>query len=260
MIWSLVDGAFQEGAAVPVTDRGFRYGMSLFETVAVFEGRLLFWDEHVLRLRKACAAAEFAMPSVPAFPELPGHAGMLRLYVTAGDGGPTAPAAAPRVFALFEPAEFPTAEAIARGLRLTVSRAPVASVLGGWKTGNYWPHVQAFSEAKRQGFDEAVICNMQGSVMSASMGNLFVVLGGRVVTPPLALGARDGVVRAWVGGHIPVEESLVVVEDLETAAECFVTNSRLGVVPVSEIDGRKLPSRAAGEWLAVSYREKILRQ
>jgi branched-subunit amino acid aminotransferase/4-amino-4-deoxychorismate lyase len=260
VIWSLEDGAFHEGSSVPVTDRGFRYGMSLFETVAVFEGRLLFWDEHVARLQRACAAADFAMPEIPAFQGLSGRTGVLRIYVTAGDGGPLAPASEPRVYALFEHADFPTAETISLGLRLTVSRAPVASVLGGWKTGNYWPHVQALNEAKRQGFDEAVICNVQGSVMSASMANLFVMQGDRLVTPPLALGARDGVVRAWVAAHIPVEESLLVVEDLETAAECFVTNSRLGVVPVSEIDGRKLPSRAAGEWLAVSYREEILRQ
>jgi branched-subunit amino acid aminotransferase/4-amino-4-deoxychorismate lyase len=86
------------------------------------------------------------------------------------------------------------------------------------------------------------------------------VQGDRVLTPPLALGARDGVVRAWVADHIPVEESPLVVEDLASSAECFITNSRLGVAPVAEIDGRKLPSRAAGDWLAVLYREEILRQ
>ena len=253
-------GAFREGAAVPVTDRGFRYGMSLFETVAVFEGRLLFGHEHLTRLQRAGAAAEFAMPEIPAFPELPGKTGLLRIYVTAGDGAPSAPAESPRVFALFDEAEFPSAETLSHGLRLTVSRAPLASVLGGWKTGCYWPHVQAFAEARRQGFDEAVVCNLQGAVVSAAMANLFVVLGDRVVTPPLDFGARDGVVRAWVKDNIPVEEVPVMVEDLESAAECFVTNSRLGVVPVTEIDGRMLPSRSAGEWLAVLYREEILRQ
>jgi branched-chain amino acid aminotransferase len=258
--WTLVDGAFREGAAVPVTDRGFRYGMSLFETVAVFEGRLLFWEEHLARLHRAGAAADFALPEIPAFPELPGATGMLRLYVTAGDGAPSARAEAPRVYALFESAVFPSPEAVARGLRLTVSRAPLASVLGGWKTGCYWPHVQAFGEARRQGFDESLVCNLQGAVVSAAMANVFVELGGRLVTPPLRDGARDGVVRSWVMANIPVEEGPVVVEDLDAAAEGFVTNSRLGVIPVSEIDGRVLPSRTAGNWLAALYREKILRQ
>jgi branched-subunit amino acid aminotransferase/4-amino-4-deoxychorismate lyase len=260
VIWTLRDGAFHEGAAVPVTDRGFRYGMSLFETVAVFEGRSLFWEEHLHRLHQAGAAAEFPVPEIPSLPELSGKSGLLRIYLTAGDGAPSSPVEAPRVFVLFDEAEFPSPEAVGRGLRLTVSRAPLGSVLGGWKTGCYWPHVQAFSEARRQGFDEAVVCNLQGAVTSAAMANLFLVQGGRVVTPPLGSGARDGVVREWVRSHIPVEETLLVVEDLEAAAECFVTNSRLGVLPVSEIDGRPLPSRATGEWLAALYREKILRQ
>jgi branched-subunit amino acid aminotransferase/4-amino-4-deoxychorismate lyase len=49
------------------------------------------------------------------------------------------------------------------------------------------------------------------------------------------------------------------LEDAKTADECFLTNSRLGVMPVSEIDGRQLPSREAGMALAALYRERILR-
>jgi branched-subunit amino acid aminotransferase/4-amino-4-deoxychorismate lyase len=256
--WTLVDGVFRPGAAVPVTDRGFRYGMSVFETFAVRAGRVLFRDEHVDRLRRACAAAEFLTPAIPAFPDLDGRTGMLRLYVTAGDGGPAQAADAGRVFALFDDAEMPGATG--PGLRLTISRAPVPSVLGGWKTGNYWAHVQAWAEARRQGFDEAVVCNLQGAVMSAAMGNLFVLQGDRVLTPVLESGARDGVVRSWVAGRVPVEETQITVEDVVSAEEVFVTNSRLGVFPVAEIDGCRLPSRAAGDGLADLYREEILRQ
>lgn len=258
MTWTLVDGVFRPEAAVPVTDRGFRYGMSVFETFAVSVGRVLFRDEHEDRLRRACGAAEFATPTLRALPDLEGRTGMLRLYVTAGDGRPGQQAESSRVFALFEDGELP--DATGPGLRLTVSRAPVASVLGGWKTGNYWAHVQAFAEARRQGFDEAVVCNLQGAVMSAAMGNLFIVQAGRVLTPAREAGARDGVVRSWVTGHVPVEETQVTVEDLDSAEEVFVTNSRLGVFPVAEIDGRRLPARAAGEGLADLYREEILRQ
>lgn len=256
----LVDGAFREGAVVPVSDRGFRYGMSVFETFAVNDGRVLFEQGHLTRLSRAMADAGFAPVSIPPLPSLPGKTGMLRLYATAGDGGPSAPADAPRVFALFDTATFPSPAEIAAGMRLTVSRAPLPSPLGGWKTGNYWPRVQAFNFAKSQGFDEAVTCNLQGAVVSAAMANLFIIQSDRVLTPALVEGARDGVLRAWVADRIPIEETQIVVEDLETASECFVTNSRIGVFPVAEIDGRKLPSRSAGEWLAALYREEILRQ
>ncbi|HEY5814476.1 MAG TPA: hypothetical protein VIT23_17705, partial [Terrimicrobiaceae bacterium] len=60
--WTLIDGAFREGAAVPVTDRGFRYGMSVFETLAIRGGKILFLREHLAALDAACAAAGFPLP------------------------------------------------------------------------------------------------------------------------------------------------------------------------------------------------------
>lgn len=259
MTWTLAAGAFVAGTALPATDRGLRYGMSVFETFAVWEGRVLFGAEHRGRLSAACAAAGFSVPEIPAFPELSGRTGLLRIYVTAGDGGPLAAADAPRVMAVFDAVEFPCAATVRAGLRVVLSRAPIAPVLGGWKTGNYWAHVQAFQEAARLGCDEALVCNPQGGVVSAAMANLFVVVGDRVLTPPLTAGARDGVVRAWVREQIPVEEIPLTVEDLGPAAEGFLTNSRLGVCPIAEIEGRPLPSRSVGDWLAGLYRENFLR-
>ena len=258
--WIWIDGAFREEAFLPAADRAFRFGMSVFETIAVCDGRALFWDEHLARLRTACAAAEFAEPEVSGHPDLSGRTGMLRIYVTAGDGGPLLAADAPRVVALFEEAPLPGREEFSRGLRLVVSRAPVCPVLGGWKTGNYWPHVQALRSARAQGCDEAVLVNPQGAVLSAAMANLFVVTGDRFLTPPRVFGARDGVVAAWVRDHVPVEVAPLTVESLLSATECFVTNSRLGVFPVVDIEGRVLPARAAGDWLASLYREEVLRQ
>ena len=89
--WTLVGGAFREGACIPVTDRGFRYGMSVFETLAVRQGRILFLDQHLAALKIACAAAGFRADGTEALSALEGLAdGMLRIYVTAGDGTATA--------------------------------------------------------------------------------------------------------------------------------------------------------------------------
>lgn len=242
---------------MPVTDRGFRYGMSVFETLAVFRGCKLFVEEHLQRLQRACAAAEFSFPAdlAVALAALSCDNGMLRIYVTAGDGVFSHPADAVRTYALFDSMSFPPTDG---HFRTTLSRAPLACVLGGWKTGNYWPHVQALTAAKKQGFDEALVFNAGGALVSAAMANVFLVRDGRVLTPATDLGARDGVVRDWVLRHRPVEESQLAPEDLETADECFLTNSRIGVMPVTEIDGRHLPSRKTGTALATLYREEIL--
>lgn len=260
--WVLRDGLFHPADGVPVSDRGFRYGMSVFETVAVRDGRRLFEGDHLDALHRAGQAAGFSVPA--GLPEAlqgldPEGDGMLRLYVTAGEGAPLAPAVSCGVYALFEPAAFPTEGEILAGYRIGLCRAPVFPVLGGWKTGNYWAHVQALAGARHQGLDEAILVNVQGEVVSAAMANLFVVVDGEVRTPPREVGARDGVVRNWVTRQLAVREVAVLPEDMERVEECFLTNSRLGVMPVREIEGRSLPARETGRQLAEWYREKILR-
>jgi len=248
---------------VPATDRGFRYGMSVFETVVVHIGTPLFVAEHLHRLLLASRAAGFIFPeglsekSVESL--VSGHdTGSLRLYISAGDGGPGQPVIESRTYAIYESSSIPDEDEVALGWRLDVSRAPFPTVLGGWKTGNYWSSIQALQEARRGGFNEAIVSNAQGAVVSASMGNLFAVVAGRLVTPALSMGARDGVLRAWVMAQEPVDETLLSMDDLSVFEECFITNSRIGVMPVASIADRALPSSETGRRLAKLYREKIL--
>jgi 4-amino-4-deoxychorismate lyase len=259
--WTLVEGSFREGAEVPVSDRGFRYGMSVFETVAVRKGRMLFLEEHVAALSTACKAAGFKAKTAHAInglADLPD--GLLRIYVTAGDGALAGSTSHQRTFAYFEPAEFPGRKEITRGYRLGVTPAPFVPVLGGWKTGNYWQNVRALTLARENGFDEALIVNIERVVISATMANVFFLIEGILQTPAADIGVRQGVVRQWITGMTPVREVRLSLEDISAAEECFLTNSRLGVMPVSHIAGRPLPDRSIGEALAKLYRERILRK
>ena len=257
--WTLVGEAFREGAAIPVTDRGFRYGMSVFETLAVRGGRILFLHQHLAALKLACAAAGFRAGQTEALSALKGLSdGMLRIYVTAGDGTTAGRTGESRTFAFFEPGEFPRSEEILRGARTAISRAPSVPVLGGWKTGNYWAHLQTFATARANGFDEALVFSIEGAVVSASMANVFFVFGGMLRTPAASVGARRGVLRGWIKEVTHVDDCLLSLEDVNQADECFLTSSRLGVMPVAEIEGRSMPSRNRGEALAALYREKIL--
>lgn len=258
--WGWSRAGWQADAAVPASDRGFRYGMSVFETVAVYQGRPLFLPDHLDRLARAAGEVVTEWPDAltvliaqEAFPN-----GVLRVYQTAGDGGPAAPFGPGRIFLVFEETAFPGRMEVENGFRLGLSRAPLPCVWGGWKTGNYWPNVQAFQEARHQGWDEVLATNYQGGIVSAAMGNVFLKIAGQWRTPALACGARDGVVRAWVCRRWPVLEAPVHWDELNEVEDAFVTNSRLGVMPVAEIDGRILPDRRdAAQW-AVEYRNDVL--
>jgi branched-subunit amino acid aminotransferase/4-amino-4-deoxychorismate lyase len=92
------------------------------------------------------------------------------------------------------------------------------------------------------------------------MANVFFLIEGILQTPAADVGVRQGVVRQWITGMTPVREVRLSLEDISAAEECFLTNSRLGVMPVSHIAGRPLPDRSIGEALAKLYRERILRK
>jgi len=263
--WQYQEAELIEAAAIPIGDRGFRYGMSVFETILLHRGRSVLAAEHLDRLSRAASAAGFPLPAgladalehrVAGLEE--SFSGMMRVYVTAGDGSPLAPPAESRVYVFVEETALPSEADRYRGWRLHVSHAPIVSVLGGWKTGNYWPHIQALGEARQNGCDESVLLDLSGSVVSASMANLFALIDGELRTPPLVLGARDGVLRAWVLNNSAACEAVVTMEDLSRATECFLTNSRIGILPVREIDGRELPSQSTGRLLYDSYRENVL--
>src|SRR3954471_11243299 len=101
--------------SLPVTDRGFRYGMALFESIRVRHARPLFLDEHLDRLRAGCADRAFPLPEdalaalAPLLARQPD--GSARVYVTAGDGAPfSAPVSEPRILVLCEARPDPVQE------------------------------------------------------------------------------------------------------------------------------------------------------
>ena len=255
--WCWADGELQGGVCVAPEDRAFRYGMSFFETVAVFSGRAIFLVEHLRRLHGAVASVDGHVAGdglERAVAELAAglENGVLRIYATAGSGA-IGDRFSGGVYLLFEEAETGGGLGATRAM---VWGAPYVSRPGGWKTGNYWTNVDALMAAKGQGCDEAILCNVAGEVVSASMGNLFLCLDGRWVTPPLGSGARDGVVREWVMGRFGIKESVLDVGEAGRCSAGFVTNSRVGIRVIGELDGRAL--RTEDEWTAI-YREEVLR-
>jgi len=251
--WAFQAGAWEPCGSLPLEDRAFRYGMSVFETVAVLNGRLLFLEEHLNRLAHAASDRGWRGAVLPgSAPRIAAATGILRLYLTAGPGGVCDPLAGSCV-ALFEECEVGTD---LPPLRLLSSPAPYLPAPGGWKTGNYWQNVDALAAARAQGADDALLFNPAGCLVSAGMGNLFLEVDGGWKTPALETGARDGVVRAWVMKNLPVEESLLDADCVARAKSGFLTNSRAGIRPIGELDGRALQTDVSA--LQQGYRDEIL--
>lgn len=235
--WKKTGGAWEPCESLPLADRGFRYGMSVFETIAVREGRALLLEPHLERLERAAQSCRAGgTPALPSFVFSQLGTGLLRFYLTAGEGGLEAPFAG-NAYALFDVAEvgwnLPA-------LRVTTSAAPYLPRPGAWKTGNYWQNLDALAEAKRHGCDEALVFNPASMLVGAAMANVFLRIDGRWVTPALETGARDGAVRSWVLGELAVSGEILDADALRRCTAAFLTNSRIGIRPIAELDGRSL--------------------
>lgn len=255
--WLWTSGAFTPADSLPLTDRGFRYGMSIFESLRVWNGRIEFWPQHQQRLLTACAERDFPLPesalaAAGAVFESAGINGFARVYVTAGDGSPTAPVSAPRIFLLIEPRERERDDC----WELCFHDDPCRPLFGGVKTANYWFNTAALTHARARGFDEALLSNDLGEVLSACCANVFVVHGDRILTPARGSGCRMGVMREWVIQRRKVEERRLRREDIVNADEIFLTNSWLGVMPIATLEGRPLGPRRIGPKLAAEIEQR----
>jgi branched-chain amino acid aminotransferase len=143
--------------------------------------------------------------------------------------------------------EYLKADGAEKGARLMVSAwARIdnrAMPMHAKATGNYANSALARVEAIKAGFDEAVMLNTAGMVVEASAENIFIVKDSRLVTPPTASGALDGITRDSIlvlakEKGINCEVRDISRDELYFADEVFLTGTAAEVKPVGEIDGR----------------------
>ena len=147
------------------------------------------------------------------------------------------------------------------GLSLAVSpyRVNTSSPTSGIKSLNYLDNVLAWEEAQSRDFDEAVVLNERGEIVSATTANLFWAKNGTLHTPNLSTGALAGVTRECVieiahKHFLPLLEGVYEMTDLTDADEIFLTSSSLGVVAVTTFDFRRYSEGALTTTIMDAYR------
>jgi aminodeoxychorismate lyase len=262
--WAWIDGDLSpaDEARVGVLDRGLQYGDGVFETLRAERGRVFFLEEHLERMARglvvlgiefseAGARAREAIEAVlAALAEEP--AATVKVIATRGTGG-----AGPSTRRVFRPTlivtgrpDAPERPEAVRAITSTVVRNE-RSPLCGVKSLNYLEMTLARGEAEAAGVEEAILLNTRGRVSEASAANVFLVRESRLLTPSLGEGCLPGIVRAVVlraaaACGIDAAEGPVVPGDLTGADELFLTNSRIGVAPLVELDGKAMGEGVAG--------------
>ncbi|WP_165837210.1 aminotransferase class IV [Phenylobacterium hankyongense] len=237
------------------TDRGFTLGHGLFETVLFEAGELQDLAAHLDRLRRGCAvlglpppdpqACESALRAAVAALPQPARRAAVRLNWSAGVGhrGLNAPdPLRPRLSASAAATPSPPAAMTLRTVEVRRNEGSPASYV---KSLSYLDNVLARGEATRAGADEALMLNNRGEIACAAAANVFWLSESRLCTPAIACGVLAGTMRArvlawWRAQGWPAAEVRQGAKALAGAEGIFLTNSLLGVCPVSEHDGREL--------------------
>ncbi|MEM3400233.1 MAG: branched-chain amino acid transaminase [Candidatus Micrarchaeia archaeon] len=110
-------------------------------------------------------------------------------------------------------------------------------------SANYLNSILAKLEAVNNGYDEAIVPNINGEIAEGSGENLFIVKDEVLITPPLSSGilpgiTRDSVIKIAKDMNIPVIERSISREEIFTADEAFFTGTAAEVTPIREVDGR----------------------
>ena len=253
-----VDGTITRtaDARVPVLDRGFLYGDSIYEVFRTYRGIPLFYAEHWRRFENSASlvrmrigltldeltAAIRATIAATGAPRL-GADVYVRYVVTRGEGPVDlfpSPELKTRYVVIVRSVPSWAPELYSRGVRAAVAgtrRNPSSALDPNIKGGNYLNNVLGVMDARALGADDCVMLNDAGFVTEASNRNVWFVLAGELVTPAQSAANLRGLTKvalheACAVRGLATRERDVPVDELPSATECFITSATREVMPV----------------------------
>ena len=257
-------------AQVHVTAHGLHYGTGVFEGMRAYDtpnGAAIFrLDAHMHRMVASAAAYEMTLPySVQELSEASVEVvranGLTNAYLRPiaffdSHTFHVAPTVSPVSVAIIAvPGRAYIAGGIEKGASVMLSsiRRIDAASLPPWvkASGHYTNSVRALQQARKAGFEDAILMNAAGDVAEGSGANLFLVRGGTLVTndrdASIVMGiTRDSVLTIARDLGIPVEIRPMSVADVRGADELFFSGTAVEVTPITKLDDRVLGGGAPG--------------
>jgi branched-chain amino acid aminotransferase len=258
----------ERDAAISIFDHGFLYGEGVYETMRTYNSQPFLYDRHMRRLRRS---AQMIVLDVPFTDDeladrigetmnaggLNGSEAYIRVLLTRGIGELTYDPKAtpvPSVVIIVKPHVDPPDAAFERGVKVCLSpilRNHPHSLNPMIKSNNLLNNALAMQEALRRGGTEAIMRNHRGELSECSQSNLFVVTNGALLTPPLEAGLLPGITREFVMEiardlGVDAREQTLRDEDLFAADECFLTSTTKELLPIVQVDDRRIGGGTPG--------------
>jgi branched-subunit amino acid aminotransferase/4-amino-4-deoxychorismate lyase len=241
------------------TNRAFRYGDAVFETIRLMHGDILFFEKHLARLRRSMEMLSMEWPETFSFQQLHllirhldqvnnlGGNARIRLEVYRNEGGFYTPLKNDVGF-IIEAEPIKDSEYVLNktGLRVDLynEMPKLVNKLSTIKTSSALPHVMAGLHRKKSGYDDSLIFNIEGNIAEAVSSNVFIMLNGDVFTPSLDQGCVAGVMRERIIEVLKTknkkcQEKKISLNELLHADEVFLTNVIDGIRWVGAIRNKR---------------------
>lgn len=236
-------------------NRAFLYGDAVFETVKIVNSKILFLEDHYFRLMSSMRVVRMEIPmnfTMEYFEEQLlslvsdndfSNSSRARITIFRNDGGYYLPQTNTVSFlihvvgidsALYSFSEREYEVDLFKDFYVT------KQLLSSIKTTNRMLNITASIFANENGLDNCLLLNDSKNIVEAIQGNIFMLKGNRLITPPVSEGCLNGVMRKQVLEIAKKIESLEVVEevispfDLQKADELFITNVIKGIQPITK--------------------------
>lgn len=248
-------------------NRGLRYGDSLFETLRVVEGKIIFWEDHYMRLMASMRILRMTIPmkftmeflqeeiekTVQAN-KLVGKAARVRFTVFRNNGGLYLPETNEVSYCMECSAlesSFYILKEGAYEIELFKDFYVNNDLTATLKTNNKIINVVGSIYAKENEYQNCLLLNTNKQVTEALNGNIFAVKENIITTPPISDGCLNGIIRKKlieiimkIEGYT-LEEVSISPFDLQKADELFITNSIVGLVPITKYRKKEFQNTVA---------------
>jgi branched-chain amino acid aminotransferase len=244
-----------EDANVLVQNRGFLYGDAVFETLKIVNEKILFLEDHYFRLMSSMRVVRMEIPMNFTMEYLEEQillivkkesltdSSRVRITVYRNDGGYYLPQNN-TVSYLIKAIELENKEYTFSDKEYEVDLYKdfyiTKQLLSSIKTTNRLINVTGSIYAHENGLDNCLLLNDSKNVVEALQGNIFMLIGNRLITPPISEGCLNGVMRKQILELAKKIEGMEVMEeiispfDLQKANELFITNVVIGIQPITK--------------------------
>ena len=251
-------------------NRAFLYGDAVFETVRIVNSKILFLEDHYFRLMSSMRVIRMEIPMNFTMEYLEEQilalataknltaAARARITVYRKDGGHYLPKTNTVSFLVNVEALESTQYAVNQGeyvVDLYTDFYVTRHLLSSIKTTNKIINITASIFAEENGLDNCLLLNDTKNVVEALQGNIFMVKGNTLITPPVSEGCLNGVMRKQILALARKMENLEVMEavispfDLQKSDELFVTNVIKGIQPITKYRKKEFATKVSQQLL-----------